>query len=154
VILGTLGKKSVTYYTGPKGDEKQNYYQTYLKGLVDRTTLFSYTGGVLSKTETFKDDTERTSGALPAATALDERTQIAYYKGAQGEELIDFSQDYTGVKGSESVKSTTIYSYNTDDSLFSSVVYKDTSVRTVKPDASALASLGKKSATYYSGPKG
>ena len=151
----TAVKKSAAYFTGAKGEEKSLYSQNYYIGSVDKTTVYTYTAsGSLDTTATFSDTTERTSGTLPAEASLGKKLQVSYFTGAEGEELTRYAQDYTGAKGSESVKDT-VYSYNADDSMASSITYKLATGITVAGNvATADATAVKKSAAYFSGAKG
>ena len=103
-------KKQATYYTGAKGEEQMTYSQSYADGAVDKTTLYTYnTSDALSTSVTYKDTDNERIDALPAASALGRKTQEAFYTGAQGEELMSYSTEWTGVKTEETIKTTTIY---------------------------------------------
>ena len=66
-----------------------------------------------------------------------------------------YAQDFSGAKGSETVKDTVIYTYNADDSMKSSVTYKLATGITVAGNvATAGATAVKKSAAYFIGAKG
>ena len=43
-------KKQATYFDGPKGEEQAQYSQSYFKGSVDRTTLYTHVDRVLKET--------------------------------------------------------------------------------------------------------
>ena len=63
----------------------------------------------------------------------DSTKQISYFTGTEaGEEAIDWSQEYN-FDGSL-VKTTTIYTHDADGALTKSTVYKDDTVRTLKPE--------------------
>ena len=153
----TAVKKSAAYFSGAKGEEKTLYSQSYYNGSVDKTTLYTYnaTSGALETTATFGDTTKRATGVLPAEASLSKKLQVCVFTGAEGEELTRYAQDYTGAKGSETVKDTVIYTYNADDSMNSSVTYKLATGITVAGNvATAGATAVKSSAAYFTGAKG
>ena len=74
----------------------------------------------------------------------DSTKQISYFTGTEpGEEAIDWSQEYNF--DGTLVKTTTIYTHDADGALTKSTVYKDDTVRTVKPEDLTI----KKSETVY-----
>ena len=88
-LIASPVKQSATYYTGTRGEEKARYSQSYYNGAIDKTTLYTYdtNDAVLTQTDTYKDLTERTTGAIPLASALGKKTQSTFFKGSEGQEL-------------------------------------------------------------------
>ena len=100
----------------------------------------------MESSATYKALAEVATGVLPTAAQLGKKTQESYYTGASGEELLKYSQEYTGAKASETVKTTTLYGYNADDSMRSSVTYKDATVRAPPADDPATAAVNDRTA--------
>ncbi|HPM43662.1 MAG TPA: hypothetical protein PLV52_07505, partial [Candidatus Omnitrophota bacterium] len=160
--------RSRTHYFGYKGEELTSYSQSFMKdqsgafGTVRDTTVYNYktaTKDVLDYTTTYKGGTENVK---PSSGTMKNRTY--YYGTVRGEELTNYSWNYSG-DASSAISTTTVYFYGSDISIHnratSSVIgaTQMTASATYNNDASGALTLyatptDLRSRTHYIGFKG
>ena len=154
-------KKSETFYKLGKGDEKADYTDNYkLNGTnIDTTTTYFYhipadpdAEPAVEESDLARAEDANADSYMTKSVTLrsdDSTKQISYFTGTEaGEEAIDWSQEYNF--DGTLVKTTTIYTHDADGALTKSTVYKDDTVRTLKPEDLTV----KKSETFYKLGKG
>ena len=71
------------------------------------TTIYDYNGEVLNKTTTYNLGTIDSM----TLTALAKKTMTQYAGNQKGEEIADYTLNYKGASGSESISTSSVYFY-------------------------------------------
>ncbi|MGD2279100.1 MAG: hypothetical protein PVH45_03265, partial [Candidatus Omnitrophota bacterium] len=151
------GLKTRTHFMGDKGEELVEYSQNfrYDGTAVKDTTVYDYDVDILQVTTTYKGGTEDSKDV----TGLEKR-RANYFEGrASGEEIMDYTLNYSGEAGSETVYKTTVYFYTPsherailadfEDAMTASAVYKGNYSTAVYEDGVDLMSR-----SHFIGDKG
>ena len=135
----TSDQRMVYTYAFRRYTDLRDPVTDFLSTSIKTTTVFTYgAGNAMKSAITYRGNTGLViDGVNVTATASAIKKVVVYYKGTAGQELQDWSQQYS-IDGLR-VKNTTIYEYGTgadddpEDCLRRTITYDDSTIRTVKP---------------------
>ncbi|HPM43265.1 MAG TPA: hypothetical protein PLV52_05495, partial [Candidatus Omnitrophota bacterium] len=112
-----------THYFGYKGDELSDYAQNFMKDLsgvqvVKDTTIYTYGTAAGAASDVLNYTTSYKGGSASAPnniSGLAWKSMTDYEGTIRGAELTDYTWNYSGVRGSEYVSTTTVYFYGTEN---------------------------------------